>query len=84
MGQHRSAQVISLRVAKESMAGFAPATIGDVLKSNKISETNVLKTTTPHGRLLSIKSDISWKAYIRLKSEKPTPAMEVVGGCPLP
>jgi hypothetical protein len=26
MGQHRSAQVISPRVAKESMTGFAPAT----------------------------------------------------------
>lgn len=33
---HRSAQIMSFHLAKEPTAGFAPATIRDVLKANKV------------------------------------------------
>ena len=56
MRQHRSAQIISCPIAKESMTGFAPATIGVILECNKASEANVL-TTTPHRRWYACKAD---------------------------
>jgi hypothetical protein len=40
--QHRSARIVSDQTSKESMTGFAPATIAVVLWSNKASEGNVL------------------------------------------
>jgi hypothetical protein len=56
MRQHRSAQMVSLHLAKESMTGFAPATIGVILECNKASEANVL-TTTPHRQRYACKAD---------------------------
>ena len=66
-------------MTKESMTGFAPATIGVILECNKASEANVL-TTTPHGQSFCYPGWQGKKAYIECQLTILMPVLVIAGG----